>query len=372
MQNDYFGGLHGDTMVSVLREGKSTPVKLSELAPGDYIKVPGRWNWEVEEVRCFKRNIEAFRLNLESGGNLVVAKGTVLAGLAGCAAPHTGQTETALFFARQNASRKESRRAFVVSLLGNRSAPTWLRKAFKSRKLFGGAKGEKQFYFPAQAIRFLNRTALDAVQRGDHIPIFSGVFAARNLEREGQPSIQLNIPAADAYSAPAILPLFAVDEDTQPKVIASAAKDYAGRLQFEVVKSIEPISFRGPWYYPIFEQRPVRGRDIDPESMDDLKSVHPWSFDANGIAIFYPDEYVSNDCFFSTARNPDRLLIRPRSKRYVPSLSSLFEATPPGESAAPISIHSAAQQVARIFARVKQARLSERKLCIELEKLTRK
>jgi len=282
LMKSFIGGVEPDALVSVLNKKTRTSKlrKLGDLKPGDWVgQVGSTWHYSVNEVRIFKRKLSGFRITLESGECLTVAEDTILCGQYG-GSLITDRLDEILCLVNLGkfVDSDDSRRTFRIEFKAQESHTPELKKLCRHNASAWRGEFEKKFYGYSDVLRFLRQLR----EKAPHVRVVPGLEVSRHY----------NEKLYDICRAKEELSLFCplfhttvlYDQERQkrtPTVVAIYSPD--STVESRKVVSCKPVVTHGPWAFPVFDD------------YDEWKtpSQHRFSFTANGIAVFYPNEFIN-------------------------------------------------------------------------------
>ena len=280
---DFIGGIEPGTMVNVMdkKTKKVKKKKLVELKAGEWIgQADSYWYFAVNEVRIFRRELRGFKITLESGEKLTVAENTILCGQFGGNLV-TEQDKEVLCLANMGrfVDTDDSRRTFKIEFQAPKKYSKRLKTICRHSSNRLGSDYEKKFYGYSDVLKFLQKLN----QKLPHAHAIMGLEIDRHYKDklydicQARPEHEIFFPLfqfTDLYD----------EEQTQhfPKILAFCPK--ASGVECRKVVSCEVISSDGPWAFPIF----------DDYNNSSTPSQHRFSFTANGIPVFYPNDFISD------------------------------------------------------------------------------
>lgn len=282
------GGIEPDAKVNVLLNGRTKLKRLGDLKPGDFVgQVESSHYFQVSEVRISRRELSGYKLVLESGEDIVVAEGTTLCGQYGgnLVADQKGEVLCLVNMGKFFDSLDGSRRTFMVEFQAPEKYWHELKRICRhssAKHLDGGFK--KKFYRYSEVLRFLAR--LQGELPTAHI--VPGLKIGSCREDDFFDFSQAS-GRSDTLNG-LFLPLFRIcalsargaSQESLPAVVAFLGNSYS--VESRKVISCERIRNDGPWAFPIFDEF----------RSDETHSKQRFSFTANGIPIFYPNQFISS------------------------------------------------------------------------------
>jgi hypothetical protein len=277
-------GIHVDSLTNVQVNRSSAERKLSELKPGDKVcQVDSSWYVGVDEVRISKRRQVAYRIELETGEELLLTEGTILCGQYG---PNLVTDAPDKVLCLANLGRffdsNDSRRQFEVQF----AAPDHLKQLITSlcRPPKSAIYQTKKFYRWSQMFEFLRNITVKhpdiqvlsglSVQPDSEEGIYDFVHAAREAGHNGavfMPTFELQEYVAEGSKKPFVPTILAVDGGYH--------------IVSRKVIGCQRVIADGPWAYPVFDSY---------ESGYEHYPHRRYSFYANGVCIFYPNPFISD------------------------------------------------------------------------------
>ena len=278
---DFIGGIDPNASVNVLMNETRTVKrkKLKDLKAGERLGQAGSdYYVTVNEVRLFRRQMNAFRITLESGEKLTAAEGTILCGQYGS---NFVSDEESLVLCLANMGRfldtEDSRRTFKLSFKSPEKHVSKLKPFCRhsSTRTFHGDL-EKKFYGYADVRRFLRKLQ-------EKLP---AAIIVLGLEIKKHYKENLYDICKARGKTNVFFPLFRLSELGQlgvqytPALLAYCSRP--AEAECRKVVSCEKISSDGPWAFPVFD-------DYDEFT---TPSHQRFSFTANGFPVFYPSEFI--------------------------------------------------------------------------------
>jgi hypothetical protein len=278
---NFIGGVDPDAMVSVLnKKTKASKLrKLGDLKPGDWVgQVGSTWHYSVNEVRIFKRKLSGFRIALESGECLTVAEDTILCGQYG-GSLITERLDKILCLVNLGkfTDSDDSRRTFQIEFKAEERRAPELKKFCGHNASARRGEFEKKFYGYSDVLRFLRQLQ----KKAPHVCVVPGLEVSRHFQEKLYDICQAKEKRQIFCPLFSVTDLYEEGEKRTPIIIAIYSPSLG--VESRKVISCKPLVSHGPWAFPVFDD------------FDEWKtpSHHRFSFTANGIAVFYPNEFVN-------------------------------------------------------------------------------